>query len=249
MNRSLSAPARDTGVWSGFAPLVNCTTLHRLVYIFHCCNNFNKHILRLYRYSPRKHCGETGGGSPVAFSSRWKHFSTAAAVALETWSLSLFYPQSSLLASLSVLLPAIRIKPAAGLAGCLEMQSPIKYFQIATFLQPTSALYIIKRTPGSLAFESRQHVGWIGKWLQNVQTSPQIKILRRSDAALLPWCVAEAAPRSNEHDKCFEHRRCDLWKRQNVWVGQLRTVTACFRMAWKAEEMKRPMEMLTWKWK
>lgn len=60
------------------------------------------------------------GGSPVAFSLRWKHFSTAAAaaaaVALETWSLSLFYPQSSLLASLSVLLPAIRIKPAAGLA-------------------------------------------------------------------------------------------------------------------------------------
>lgn len=64
----------------------------------------------------RGNVGGIGGGSPVASSSRWKHFSTAAAVALETWSLSLFYPQSSLLASLSVLLSAIRIKPAAGLA-------------------------------------------------------------------------------------------------------------------------------------
>lgn len=62
--------------------------------------------------------GNTAGkhGSPVAFSSRWKHFSATAAVAVETWSLSLFYPHSSLLASLSALLLAIRIKPAAGLA-------------------------------------------------------------------------------------------------------------------------------------
>lgn len=96
------------------------------------------------------HRGSTAGkqgGSPVAFPSRWKHFSTAAAVALETWSLSLFYPQSSLRASLSVLLPAIRIKTSGG-AGRLEMQSPIKYFQIATFLQATSALSILERTPG-----------------------------------------------------------------------------------------------------
>lgn len=62
--------------------------------------------------------GNTAGkhSSPVAFSSRWKHSSAAAAVALETWSLSLFYPHSSPLASLSALLLAIRIRPAAELA-------------------------------------------------------------------------------------------------------------------------------------
>lgn len=82
------------------------------------------------------------------------------------------------------------------------MQSPIKYFQIATFLQATSALYIVKRTPGSPACESRKQDGWIGKWLQNARTSsPQIKILRRSEAALLPRCAAEAAPRSKGHEQ------------------------------------------------
>lgn len=94
--------------------------------------------------------GSTAGRhcSPVAFSSRWKHYLATAAVALETWSLALPSPHSSPLASLSALLLAIRMKTSGG-PGCLEMQSPIKYFQIAMLLQATSALYIINHAPGS----------------------------------------------------------------------------------------------------
>lgn len=84
---------------------------------FHTCSHFGKHIYYLMDIHYRA-AGNTAGkrGSPVAFSSRWKHSSATTAVALETWSLSLFYPHSSALASLSALLPAIRIKPAAELA-------------------------------------------------------------------------------------------------------------------------------------
>lgn len=117
----LQRHAHDPSLWSRIAPLVDCRILHWLVYIiiiFFIPSTISRNI----SYDCIDiHCaaaGSTAGklGSPVAFSSRWKHFSTAAAVALETWSLSLFNPQSSLLASLSVLLPAIRVKPAAGLA-------------------------------------------------------------------------------------------------------------------------------------
>lgn len=98
-------------------PLVDCRGLYRFAYISHPCNHFNEYIYYCIDIHYRA-AGNTAGkhGSPVAFSSRWKHFSATAAVALETWSLSLFYPHSSLLASLSALLLAIRIKPAAGLA-------------------------------------------------------------------------------------------------------------------------------------
>lgn len=88
-----------------------------LAHIFHPRSHLGEHIYYCMDIHYRA-AGNTAGkhGSPVAFSSRWKHSSATAAVALETWSLSLFYPHSSPLASLSALLPAIRIKPAAGLA-------------------------------------------------------------------------------------------------------------------------------------
>lgn len=88
-----------------------------LAHEFHSRSHFAEHIYYCMDIHYRA-AGNTAGkhGSPVAFSSRWKHSAATAAVALETWSLSLFYPHSLPLASLSALLPAIRIKPAAELA-------------------------------------------------------------------------------------------------------------------------------------
>lgn len=120
-------PECDLDVWKGTASLslVDCwkgSTGFMFLYlflahIFHPRSHLGEHIYYCMDIHYRA-AGNTAGkhGSPVAFSSRWKHSSATAAVALETWSLSLFYPHSSPLASLSALLPAIRIKPAAGLA-------------------------------------------------------------------------------------------------------------------------------------
>lgn len=105
-------------VWRKCVPLVDCRGLTLQVCVhFSALQHFHEYIY--YRIDIHyRAAGSTAGKhcSPVAFSSRWKHYSATAAVALETWSLSLFYPHSSPLASLSALLLAIRIKPAAGLA-------------------------------------------------------------------------------------------------------------------------------------
>lgn len=119
-------PECDLDVWKGTAslPLVGCwkgSTGFLFLYVFIFGPHFRSNCGERIYYCMDIHyraAGNTAGkhDSPVAFSSRWKHSSATAAVALETWSLSLFYPHSSPLASLSALLPAIRIKPAAELA-------------------------------------------------------------------------------------------------------------------------------------
>ncbi len=106
-----------------------------------------------------KHC------SPVAFSSRWKHYLATAAVALETWSLSLFYPHSSPLASLSALLLAIRIKPAAGLA-VLKCSLQLNTFKQQCFFK-LHALHIRNHAPGSCASKSLHYGYYTDEWLQN----------------------------------------------------------------------------------
>lgn len=112
------------GCWKGSTGFL---FLYLFIFGPHFRSNCGKHIYYCMDIHYRA-AGNTAGkhDSPVAFSSRWKHSSATAAVALETWSLSLFYPHSSPLASLSALLPAIRIKPAAELAvlkHCLQLNT------------------------------------------------------------------------------------------------------------------------------
>lgn len=61
----------------------------------------------------------------------------------------------------------------SGRAACLEMQSLIKYFQKAMFLQATSALYIINYAPGSYSSESMQ-----GSYIDDLLQNPCVLLLQ-----------------------------------------------------------------------
>lgn len=139
--------------WRKIVPLVECRCL-TLQACAHSSAAFPRIYLLPYRYSfqsCRKHCRET------------------------LLSCSLFLKMKTLLGYRCcclgnlvtlTLLPTLfttrfikcvaagNQNKTSGRAGCLEMQSPIKYSQIAMFLQATSALYIINHAPGSCASQS-----------------------------------------------------------------------------------------------